>query len=209
MNFNLKRNSWIATLFVTSLILSFKLDQQNQRMQAPTSTYVAPAPNTQLIENDTRFRCCCGCMTVRVGSIVFCALEIIGVFLSILGYTLATVNSTGVPTNNYYGIASAVVTLVVAILVLVAIKLENRYLIIPHLVWLVLDMAAVVIVGITAIALFTPVTTNNKDFAPSLTVLWIVFAGACLIRLAITIWIFWVLYRLYQYYKQLTTMKGY
>lgn len=154
---------------------------------------------------DPRYRCCCEGMNAPLGAQIFCWIEIVLSVIQLGRFIWASTADSGVPANNYYGIVGAVITIIVAALVLYAVKKKNRLLIQPHMAWLIVNTVVMLIVGITSTALFSNVsvapTEDGKEVqVPIYTYLWIGFVVGFLIHLAIAIWVFVVLLKTYRYF---------
>lgn len=183
-------------------------------MEVSKVSFIEPMNKLQLLESD-RYRCCCNCMTVCHGAVIFCMIEILESMLQI-GRCIWFDRTIGLPANAYPSLAIAVLTVVMAILVLIGIKKENKMFIFPHLVWFAIsyfsrtfffiqtwavDISAINEKEKIAMEKYTA-TENGKVLQSStVTTVWVSFAVVSLILAGVYIWMFRVLYKLYRYYE--------
>lgn len=149
----------------------------------------------QRLKDDPDYRCCCNRMSIQLGSVILCVVEILLAIIQFLFYIIIFVNDSGDSGYKYYGILGTIVTIILATLALIAINKEICALLLLNIRWMLVDTFFAIVTAVPSIGL-----TKYSKY----TSVWILFAIGCFIRAGLPLLAYRIMFKLYLYIEEKT-----
>uniref|UniRef100_A0A914PTS8 DUF7027 domain-containing protein n=1 Tax=Panagrolaimus davidi TaxID=227884 RepID=A0A914PTS8_9BILA len=182
-----------------------------------------PPPQPQLEvsqafhHQDSKYKCCCGCMHAKTGAMIIAILSAISLFYLIY-VSIGFINNDEKRWFNWAALINWILLIPVVICLFVGLFTKNQYLLLPYIFREIISV--ILSVTLAIILIYTFSTAESDDIKEAKKRMGIesynvsngVIIGAAILQiileLSFTAWFIWVIFLCYRYFRDVKNFPG-
>uniref|UniRef100_A0AC35GD89 Uncharacterized protein n=1 Tax=Panagrolaimus sp. PS1159 TaxID=55785 RepID=A0AC35GD89_9BILA len=180
-----------------------------------------PPPQLEVTQafdhQDSKYKCCCGCMHAKTGAMIIAILSSISLFYLIY-LSIGFINDDEKRWSDWATLINWILLMPVVICLFVGLFAKNQYLLLPYICHSIIS--AVLSVILASILIYTFSTAEHNDLKEpkkrmgleSYNVSNGIIIGVAILQIiweiAFTAWFTWVIFLCYRYFRDLKNFPG-